>query len=140
MHTINRPGPPVLPKERVITGRPFQTTGVNYTGAISVKDATNGETFKVYIALFTCMVTRAVYLQVASDLSAETFLNVFRQFAAVCSLPRFIISDQGTNLCETAKFFRGLSSEAPINGYMQENNIEWKFIHVRSPWEGGFYE
>ena len=99
VHTIYRPGPPVLPKEVAFTGRPFQRTGVDYKGAISVKDATNGETFKVYIALFTCMVTRAVYLQVASDLSAETFLNVFRQFAAVCSLPRFIVSDQGTNLC-----------------------------------------
>ena len=86
------------------------------------------------------MVTRAVHLQVVSDLTAKSFINVLRRFATVCSVPRYIISDQGTNLSETAKFIRGMPSEALVNGYLINHDIEWKFIHVRSPWEGGFYE
>ena len=137
---IERPGPPVLPVERLVVSRPFENTGVDYTGAITVKDDVSGEPKKVYIALFTCMVTRNIHLEVASDLSAITFLNVFRRFAASCSLPQKIVSDNGTNLCATARFLKDLLHEEDVQNYLEGHNISWQFIHVRSPWEGGFYE
>ena len=137
---IPRPGPPVLPIERVLTSRPFQNTGVDYTGAITVRSGSTGECRKVYVALFTCMVTRAIHLEIANDLSAETFLHVFRRFAAVCSLPETIVSDHGTNLSAMAKFLREIYSENKVQRYMDTHHVIWKFIHVGSPWEGGFYE
>ena len=137
---LNRPGPPVLPIERVIASRPFLNTGVDYTGAITVCDSTSGEQTKVYIALFTCMVTRAVHLEVVSDLSALTFLHAFRRFVATCSLPQVVTSDHGTNLSATAKFLKDTLSEEIVQEFFKQHTIQWNFIHVRSPWEGGFYE
>ena len=86
------------------------------------------------------MVTRNVHLELAVDLTAETFLNLFRRFCAKCSVPRVVTSDHGTNLKATANFLSIFNSEYIVKEYMLSHQIEWKFIHVRSPWEGGFYE
>ena len=52
---------PPLPKIRIIEAPPFSVTGIDYTGALLVKE--NREERKVYVALFTC----AVYLALVYD-------------------------------------------------------------------------
>ena len=64
--------PPPLLKVRVTESPPFSVSGVDFTGAVYVKDG-EGER-KVYICLFTCAATRAVHLEVIVDLSVDTFL------------------------------------------------------------------
>ena len=68
----SQPDPPTLPSVRVKDARPFEITGVNFTGALHVKKIGNN---KVYICLFTCRVTRAVHLEIVEDLSVEMFLQ-----------------------------------------------------------------
>ena len=71
------PDPPPLPKIQVMEAPPFTVTGVDFTGALYMKER---EESKVYICSFSCAVTRAVHLEVATDLSVETFLLAFRRF------------------------------------------------------------
>ena len=47
---------------------------------------------KVYICLFTCAATRAVHLEVVTDLTEATFLEAFRRFVGCKSLPHTIIA------------------------------------------------
>ena len=49
----------------------------------------------MYVVLFTCANTQAVHLELAVDLTADTFLNVFRRFVARRSCPQLMISDNG---------------------------------------------
>ena len=42
--------------ERVTKSRPYQVTGVDYSGSMYVKN-NNGSKLKVYIRLFTCATT-----------------------------------------------------------------------------------
>ena len=49
---------------------------------------------KVYICLFTCANTRAVQLEVVTDLTEENFMQAFRRFASRKLLPQLIISDK----------------------------------------------
>ena len=55
--------------------RPFQVTGIDYTGALSVRD--NNAIKKAYILLFTCAVTRAVHLELVHSMSEHDFLDAF---------------------------------------------------------------
>ena len=64
------PDPPPLPKIRVTKAPPFTITGVDFTGALFVKERDQEK--KVNICLFTCATTRAVQLEVVSDLTVET--------------------------------------------------------------------
>ena len=75
------PDPPPLPKVRVTESPPFTVTGVDFTGALYIKDRGEGET-KVYICIFTCAVTRAVHIEVVRDLTVQTFLLAFRRFSS----------------------------------------------------------
>lgn len=70
------PDPAPLPKLRVQQATPFSVTGVDFTGPLYVRSE-SGIT-KSYICLFTCAVTRAVHLEVVSDLSEKSFLQAFR--------------------------------------------------------------
>ena len=85
------PDPPPLPKVRVEDSRPFTVTGVDFSGALYVREK-NGEETKAYICLFTCAATRAVHLELIPDLCTETFLQAFRRFCSRKSLPKLMIS------------------------------------------------
>lgn len=49
------------------------------------------------LCLFTCLSTRAVHLEVADGLDADTFLNAFYRFVSRRGEPAEIFSDNGSN-------------------------------------------
>ena len=69
------PDPPPLVKDRVNATRPFEVTGMDFTGALYNCSGT-GE-HKVYICLFTCVVSRAIHLEVVVDLTLQYFYRHF---------------------------------------------------------------
>ena len=122
------PGPPPLPEERVKFSVPFQTVGVHYSGAITLSGDEREVGRKYYICLFTCAATRAIHLELAKDLSAETFLLLFRKFVARRSLPRLMISDNGTYFKSTAKFLMEIVWEPSVQDFLGDHSIEWRFV------------
>ncbi|KAL3084097.1 hypothetical protein niasHS_008736 [Heterodera schachtii] len=136
------PEAPNLPKERVNETRPFNNTGIDYFGPLKVKRGP--ETVKVYVALFTCLVIRAIHLEVADDYSAEAFLRVFRRFAARRGVPRVILSDQGTNFIAGAKVIKENWTTDLLTLEVQEQlahqGITWNFNTAHAPWKGGSWE
>ena len=57
---------------------------------------------KVYVCLFTCAVTRAVHLELVTDLSVETFLLAVRRFSGRRSTPKTMISDNASTYMAAA--------------------------------------
>ena len=127
-----------LPKIRVQDVPPFTVTGVDFTGALYVKQS-NREESKVYICLFTCATSRAVHLEVVTDLSTETFLLAFRRFTARRSLLQVVMSDNATTYLSAAKELTDLLS-SEIRTTLGRDGIVWKFIPKKAPWFGGFWE
>ena len=134
------PAPPALPSFRVDNCTPFLTTGVDYTGALNITDSDTGESRKVYVVLFTCANTRAVHLELATDLTADTFLNVFRRFVARRSCPQLMISDNGKYFRLSSSLLRQIMEDTTVQRELEERGCKWKFIPPKSPWQGGFYE
>ena len=95
---FSAPQTAALPEFRVKQVPAFSKVGVDFAGPLYVKAATGGVR-KVYIALFSCCVTRAIHLELVEDLSAEAFRRVLRRFAARRGMPTLIVSDN-------AKLFR----------------------------------
>ena len=130
--------PPPLPKVRVEEAPPFSVTGVDFTGALYVKNPTGNEK-KCYICLFTCAATRAIHLEDVPDLSANSFLQAFRRFTSHKSLPKVMISDNATTYT-AAKHLRKLFNSPAVPEALSRRRTEWRFIPARSPWYGGFWE
>ena len=103
-----------LPEFRVKPAPPFSRVGVDFAGPFFVK-AKNGQTRKVYNTLFTCCMTRAVYLELVDDLSVETFRRRLRQFIARRGIPVLMVSDNAKKLQGhrkgTAQTFQGSTGE-----------------------------
>ena len=136
--SFQAPDPPPLPKVRVTESRPFSISGVDFTGAVYVKDG-EGER-KVYICLFTCAATRAVHLEIVVDLTVDTFLLVFRRFASRKSVPHTMISDNVSTFLAAAEELEKLMTSETLKEALEGQNVSWHFIPKRAPWYGGFWE
>jgi len=77
-----QPVPPVmgpLPEDPLeANGWPFKNTGLDYFGPLMVTVARLKE--KRWVALFTCLTTRAIHLELAHDLSTDSCLIAIRNF------------------------------------------------------------
>ena len=131
------PDPPPLPKARVTEAPPFTITGVDFTGALYVKEK---EETKVYICLFTCAVTRAVHLEVVTDLTVDTFLLAFRRFSSRKNLPKKIISDNASTYLAAAEELQGMFNSDTLKEALESQKVTWQFIPKRAPWYGEFWE
>lgn len=81
----------VFPKARVTEAMPFMRVGLDYLGPLVVKSCDDRK--KVWICLFTCLVTRAIHLQLVCDMSTTEFLLCFRRFVSQRGTPSDVISD-----------------------------------------------
>ena len=76
-----------LPKERLaLCEPPFTSTGVDYFGPMNVKRGRVTE--KRWDCLFTCLTIRAVHLELAGDLSTDSFVMALRRFRGRKATPR----------------------------------------------------
>ena len=91
-----------LPEARLaINEPPFTNTGIDYFGPLTIKQgrrtrSTDG-TSKRYGAIFTCLSTRAVHIELVGNLSTDNFILAFRRFLSRRGHPKNIFSDNGTN-------------------------------------------
>ena len=130
-----------LPVERVTIGAPFAATGVDCFGPMRVKIA--GRAYhKVWVALFTCLATRAVHFEVLRDMSASSFLDSFVQFRARRPGVRKLFSDNGSNFVAADKEMRREVEawNAATTEELQLQGVEWSFTPPASPHRGGVWE
>lgn len=127
-----------LPRDRVIQNRPFYVSGVDFAGPFLIKDGKmrNRTIIKAYLCLFICFTTKAVHLEIVSDLSSNAFLSALRRFVSRRGICKVLYSDNGTNFIGANR----LLQSHQIENFLLENRIEWKFIPPHSPHQGGLWE
>ena len=69
-----------LPKERVNPAPPFTYVGVDYFGPFHIKQ--RRKVLKQYGALFTCLASRAIHVDVSYSLNTNSFIQALRRFIA----------------------------------------------------------
>ena len=81
------PDPPPLPNLRLVDLHPFFVTGVDFTDVVHVKTSKGQD--KVYIFLVSCASTRAVHLEVLTDLTVSACRGRFRAFSQKSKSKRY---------------------------------------------------
>ncbi|XP_053691525.1 uncharacterized protein LOC128740041 [Sabethes cyaneus] len=137
-----------LPSVRVSPVLPFLNSGVDFCGPFHLRPPhRKAATQKCYAAVFVCMSTKAVHLELVSSLSAESFLAALIRFAARRGVPKSIYCDNATNfvgtrriLNEFLELFRSQQTRIDIMRQCSDEGIEFCFIPPRSPHFGGLWE
>jgi hypothetical protein len=135
-----------LPSKRVQPARPFINCGVDYAGPIVIKQSKGRgkNSVKTYVALFICLATKAIHLQLVTDCSTETFLGALKRFIARRGMVSSIYSDNGTNIVganrELNKLFISQEFKSDVINQLLKDKIAWHFIPPRSPHFGGVWE
>lgn len=126
-----------LPSFRVSQLKAFSKVCLDYAGPflITLGKHRGAKTSKAYICLFVCCATKALHLELCSDLSSDCFLAAFRRFISRRGRVSDLYSDQGTN-------FIGASSQLHsfAKTTAEKLSINWHFNPPAAPHFNGLSE
>ncbi|GBM90538.1 hypothetical protein AVEN_253438-1, partial [Araneus ventricosus] len=131
-----------LPKNRILENPPFTVTGIDFTGPVIIRSGKESNQ-KSYITLFTCAVTRALHLELTTDMTTKHFILSLRRFLARRGNCKVIISDNAKSFKATDNILREFAKilvDVDLKKFVGIHEITWQFIPPHAPWWGGFYE
>ena len=98
-------------------------------------------TGKTYGAIFNCLGTRAVHIDLATDYCTKKFLMVLRRFASIRGYPSKLYSDNRPQIVaaneELQNVVQGWNQEE-LNGVME--GFKRAFAQANAPWQNGVSE
>lgn len=125
-----------LPTFRTTPSRPFSKIGVDYAGPVMVRSGLGRlpKLTKAWIAVFICLATRAIHLELVGDASTDSFIAALRRMTSRRGIVTEIVSDNGTNFVGANNYLKEIiraqeNSKDQIEG---EFNLKWRFITPRS--------
>ncbi|GFW78527.1 integrase catalytic domain-containing protein [Trichonephila clavipes] len=138
-----------LPYERVNMAPPFSITGLDLGGPyfVTYKHQRKGVLNKIYVCVCICFVTRAIHLEILSDLTSDAIIATLKRFMSRRGKCSKIFTDNATNFVgansQLKVFYKTLNfPDQNLAAYFTEEGIEWNFIpprapHMRGLWEAG---
>ncbi|XP_011698520.1 PREDICTED: uncharacterized protein LOC105456273 [Wasmannia auropunctata] len=136
-----------LPEPRVNrASRAFLHTGVDYAGPIVVRTAPGRghRSQKAYIAVFVCMTTKAIHLELVSDYTSPTFVAAYHRFISRRGLPQNVHSDNGTTFHgadrELSEAYKRASCNPNFLNQLIVDKTSWHFLPPAAPHFGGLWE
>ena len=124
---------------------PFVNTGMDMFGPFHIEKSRT-QTELNYVCMFTCLVTRAVHLELCEDLSTDCLPMAIRRFVSRRGYPDVIVSDNGKNFvgANQAMKLNFQENYKPDNNYIRlqlaQQNIQWTFNPPLAPHFGGVWE
>ena len=115
-----------LPKDSISEEPPFSYCGIDMFGPFTVKDGRKEK--KIYDALFTCLSSRAVHIEVSHSMTTDSFIMCLRRFIGRRGYVRVIRTDNGTNFvgasAELIESFQEMD-HVKIGEFLQQHGGEW---------------
>ena len=140
-YTVSLRSPPagLLPKDRTEGDTPFNVIGVDFAGPIKYLKTRKNEA-KAYVVLYSCSLTRGVYLELLKSLEVGEFIQSLKRFIARRGRPSKVYSDNGKTFVAAAKWLAKVQRDESFNDFLSEHSITWQFNLSRAPWWGGQFE
>ena len=123
--------------------RAFARVAVDYAGPFMTVQGRGKCRQKRYLCLFTCLMSRAVHLEMAHSLDTNAFLNAFFRMVNRRGLPEEIYSDNGTNFVGANKELKELVTnldEETLKESLANRGVKWFFNPPLAPHFGGVHE
>lgn len=121
----------------------FTFCGLDYFGPITIKIGRRHE--KRWGALFTCLSVRAIHIELAHSLSADSAIMAIQRFASRRIFPKVLFSDNGTNFRGASEELRNqieilMEDKLKLTAFGSKNDFEWRFNPPTASHMGGAWE
>ena len=139
--TLALKNPPTapLPSERTEGTTHFNVIGVDFAGPVKYRSKRKEER-KAYVVLYSCSLTRRVFLELLPSLETSDFIQSLKRFSARRGRPSKVYSDNGKTFVAAAKWLKRAPSDERFNSFLSEHAIQWQFNLSRAPRWGGQFE
>ena len=105
-----KPGP--LSKDRTEKCFPFEFIDTDYAGPTYYKTKNKKKSvLKAYILLFSCSVTRAVHIELVSNLTTIEFIKSFKRLILWRGKPKIVYSDNAKTFKAGVKWLANISRD-----------------------------
>ncbi|XP_037931242.1 uncharacterized protein LOC119666046 [Teleopsis dalmanni] len=134
-----------LPKARVTPFPPFARSGLDYCGPFNIRIGSKAvrTVRKAYVAIFECMVTKALHIELTEDLTSEAFINTYTRFVNRRGPCNHLYSDNATTFIGADRLMTA-DLQACHNKYSQQQlanrGTKWHFLPPDAPHQGGLWE
>ena len=127
-----------LPKHRVNFIKPFQHTGIDFTGCIYVKDSKGFK--KMYLLIFTCLNVRAVHIELLPDMDTHSLVLAIIRFTNIYGVPSHLYSDNAKSFIAGCDVMKEIFLASEFCEYYSKYNIKHIRIHAYSAWVESTWE
>ena len=123
----------------------FYNTFLDLFGPMLIRDTVKRRSkANVYGVIFTCFISRAVYLDLTEGYDTDSFLSTFRRFASIRGYPHTIHSDMGTQLTAASREIGNMIEKwntSQISKFSFNQGTTWSFNKSSdAPWQNGICE
>ncbi|UYV60621.1 hypothetical protein LAZ67_1001682 [Cordylochernes scorpioides] len=127
-----------LPMHQIVKSNPFTKIGIDFAGPFLMKPNIKRSKVKLksFFALFVCFCTKAIHIEIVSDLSSAAFLAALKRFISRRGKPSDIFSDNGTNFRGANNILReqfGILKAPSIQNFISNERINCHFIPPYAP-------
>ncbi|XP_053592989.1 uncharacterized protein LOC128667349 [Microplitis demolitor] len=135
-----------LPSARVRPSKAFLHTGIDYAGPVTLKtfQGRGTKTYKGWIAVFVCLATSAIHIEIVTHYSTDAFVTAFTRFTSRRSACSILYSDCGTHFvgadATLKKEFAAGSRQLKEQYLLTTDGTDWKFNPPSAPHFGGKWE
>lgn len=134
-----------LPRQRVEPCRPFYRAGVDYCGPFQylIVRGRGRTTMKGYVVVFVCLATKAIHLDLVSDLSSDAFLAAFRRMISRRGACSELLSDNATTFVGAKRQLDEVYAswqKQELIATLATEGTKWGFIPPAAPHQGGLWE
>ena len=130
---FTNPPPAPLPRERTEGNTPFNVTSVDFAGPVKYRNKRKEEC-KAYVVLYSCSLSRGVFLELLTSLETGEFLTSLKHFIARRGRPSRIYSDNGQTFVAAAKWLKKAQSDEELHAFLSNHSTIWQFNLSRAPW------
>ena len=133
-----------IPSERLRPAPQWSYSSVDIFGPYEIKGETNKRSrSKGYGVLFNCLLSRSVYLDLATDYSTDAFLLVIRRFMSLKGCPVKVWSDNGSQLVAASKELKKIIADQDKDAvikFSSSHGFDWEFCAPDAPWQNACAE
>ena len=133
-----------LPSTRVLPTPAWTYTSIDLFGPIEHVDMVRKRLKeKCWGVVFTCMVSRAVHLDLTQAYHTDALLQAIRRFMALRGAPKEFLSDQGSQMIACSKELAGIFELIDwnvIKGWCAKHTIAWKLVPPQAQHMNGVTE